>query len=139
MERQIVLHHRYALNILSMFADGKTIEQAKQEFDKLQAQYEKEVQDQGYELKLVTEWAYEDSDVFLEVWRPETDAEFSKREVRNKIARDKAAKKREEAKAKARAELYKKESDERAEYERLRAKFDPVDTLDGPMIKMFRD
>lgn len=62
-------------------------------------------------------------ELYLDFYRPETDAEYEARVEKLEKAAEKARLKREDNKEKARKALMKNEADERAEYERLKEKF----------------
>lgn len=103
--------------------DNLSIDEVQFKLSALAAKYAPEVLGKGYEVKFNVRQYYDELTITLDVYRPETDAEVAKREAKAKKARDTARQRREAEKEKARAKLYKKEADERAEYERLREKF----------------
>lgn len=63
-------------------------------------------------------------ELYLDVYRDETDTEYDKRIAKEAAIKEKARKARETKKEKARRVLMESEAAERAEYERLRAKFE---------------
>lgn len=67
--------------------------------------------------------SYDPIEVFLYVFRDETDAEYQERKMREEKAQEKARKSRETKAAKARAILMAAEEQERADFERLKAKY----------------
>lgn len=119
-ERQLVLDRSFDVNLYSVF-EGNQIDQVIAE---LQALDSKVDYGRGQYAKFRVEAGYEYTDVYMDVYREETDAEYKARMLRAEKAREKARLAREKKKEKARQELYQKEADERAEYERLRAKFE---------------
>ena len=95
----------------------------KQKLDKLEAMVD---YGRGEEAKFKVEpYGYDGGvELYLEIYRDETDAEYDKRMEKNAKAKEKARKARETKKERARAVLMESEAAERAEYERLRAKFE---------------
>lgn len=67
---------------------------------------------------------YESTDISLVGYREENDKEYNSRKEQEQKELEKKQKQSEAKKQKARAVLYQKEQDERAEYERLKSKFE---------------
>lgn len=121
-ERKRVLDRSFDVSLYDIF-DGRQIDEV---FAELHALDSKVDYGRGYTAKFRVESGYEYTDVYMDVYRDETDKEYDARMLREAKAKEKAQKARETKKEKARQELYRKEADERAEYERLRAKFETV-------------
>jgi len=122
-ERLRVLDRRIYVDIWDLFY-GRTIDDVKSKLDAIH------IVDYGRaeDAKFVVEYVgYEGvQEVTIEVYRDETDSEYNKR-----IAKEAAEKERkriasEKKKEKARQALMESEAAERAEYERLKAKFSNV-------------
>lgn len=77
----------------------------------------------GEDGKFRVEWSYESTDVYLDVYREETDKEYTLRLAKEEREREKRRLAKEKKLERARAALAETEELERAEYERLRAKF----------------
>lgn len=103
--------------------DGEDFAGVKAALDKLEAQVD---YGRGEDAKFVVEgYGYDGGvELYLEIYRDETDAEYNKRMAKNAAAKEKARLAREKKKEAARKVLMENEAAERAEYERLRAKFD---------------
>lgn len=71
-------------------------------------------------------YGYEYTDVFMDVYRDETAAEYEARMLHEEKIKERSRKTRETKAAKARAILMATEEQERAEFERLKAKYDKV-------------
>ena len=119
-ERQTVLDRSFEVSLFGIFEDH----QIEQVIAELQALDSKVDYSRGQYAKFRVEVGYEYTEVYMDVYREETDAEYKARMLREEKAREKSRLARERKKEKARQELYQKEADERAEYERLRAKFE---------------
>ena len=118
-ERKRVLYRSDSIDLYTLF-DNATIEDAIAELQKL---HTKVKYGQGEDARFRLQVYYDDTSVYLDIFRDENDTEYQARleqEEKMRKARDKA---RETKKEKARQELYQKEEDERKEYERLKAKF----------------
>ena len=104
------------------FLDGKEFFDVKEELDRLEQQVNYGL---GEAAKFKVEpYGYDGGvELYLEVYRDETDAEYNKRQDKEAKAKEKARKARETKKERARQVLMESEAAERAEYERLRAKF----------------
>ena len=119
-ERKRVLDRSFEVRLYDVF-DGTQIDQVIAELRALDSKVD---YGRGYDAKFRVEAGYEYTDVYMDVFRDETDKEYEARMLREEKAREKARKAREAKQERARKELYQKEADERAEYERLRAKFE---------------
>lgn len=121
-ERKRVLDRSFDVSLYDIF-DGRQIDEVLAELHALDSKVD---YGRGYTAKFRVETGYEYTDVYMDVYRDETNKEYDARMLREAKAKEKAQKARETKKEKARQELYRKEADERAEYERLRAKFETV-------------
>ena len=103
--------------------DGKEFFDVKEGLDRLEQQVN---YGSGEEAKFVVEpYGYDGGvELYLEVYRDETDAEYNKRMEKEAKAKEKARLAREKKKERARQMLMATEAAEREEYERLRAKFE---------------
>ena len=119
-ERKRVLDRSFEVSLYDVF-DGSQIDQVIAELRALDSRVD---YGRGYDAKFRVEVGYEYTEVYMDVYRDETDKEYEARMLREEKAREKARKAREAKQEKARKELYQKEADERAEYERLRTKFE---------------
>ena len=119
-DRQRVVDRKEYVSLFDLL-DGRDFFSVKEELDRLEQQVN---YGSGEEAKFVVEpYGYDGGvELYLEVYRDETDAEYNRR--LDKEAKAKARKARETKKERARKELMESEAAERAEYERLRAKFD---------------
>jgi len=117
--RKRVLDRSFDLDLNDIF-DGRQIDDVIAE---LQALDSKVAYGSGYTAKFRVEYGYEYTDVYMDVYRDETDKEYDARMLREAKAKEKAQKARETKLEKARQQLYQKEANERAEYERLKEKF----------------
>lgn len=104
--------------------DGETLDSVQTKLSAMMHEYEQERVDLDKEFRFSVEQHYDDLSVYLNKYRWETDAEFEKRRERSRRAREAAAKKREAEKEKARQKLFDTEQAERAEFERLKRKFE---------------
>ena len=121
MERNKILVSSHEINISDLF-DGKSFDEVRVALDRL----EKDMVDHSkdYDSRFEVDQSYDDDfSLNLSVYRDESDAEYKARMAKNKLARERAKLAREKRKEKLRKELMAKESDERAEYERLKIKF----------------
>lgn len=120
-DRQRVVARKEYVSLFDLL-DGKEFFDVKEGLDKLE---KKIAYERGEEAKFVVEPCYDGGvELHLEVSRDETDTEYNKRIAKEAAAKEKARKARETKKERARAVLMESEAAERAEYERLRAKFD---------------
>lgn len=121
-DRQRVVDRKEWVSLFDLL-DGRDFFNVKEELDKLEKQIAYE---RGEEAKFVVEpYGYDGGvELYLEITRDETDAEYTKRLDKEAKAKEKARKARETKKERARKVLMESEAAERAEYERLRAKFE---------------
>ncbi len=117
--RKRVLDRSFDVNLGDIF-DGRQISDIIAE---LQALDSKVDYGRGNDAKFRVEYGYEYTSVYMDVFRDETQKEFDARMLREERAKEKARKARETKLEKARKQLYQKEADERAEYERLKETF----------------
>ena len=117
--RKRVLDRSFDLDLNDIF-DGRQIDDVIAE---LQALDSKVDYGRSCDAKFRVEYGYESTSVYMDVYRDETQKEFDARMLREERAKEKARKARETKLEKARQQLYQKEADERAEYERLKEKF----------------
>lgn len=105
---------------LSDLFDGCNFEQVKAGLDEIEnsVAYKK-----GHTAQFRVEWGYETTDVYLDVYREENDKEYKERLTYEEKLREKARLAREKKKERARKVLADTEEAERAEFERLKAKF----------------
>ena len=121
-ERQRVLDRREYISLFDLL-DGGDFFNVKEKLDKLEATVD---YGRGEEAKFNVEpYGYDGGvELYLEVYREETEAEYNKRMAKNAAAKEKARLAREKKKEKARQVLMASEEAELAEYIRLRAKFE---------------
>jgi hypothetical protein len=119
-DRQRVLDRSEQISLADLF-DEMDFQQVHSGLNVLETQVD---YGRGEDVKFRVEYGYEYTDVYMDVFRDETDAEYNKRIAKEDAAKEKARKARETKKEKARAILMESEAAERAEYERLRAKFE---------------
>lgn len=105
------------------FIDGADFFDVKAELDKLEAKVD---YSRGHTSKFrIEHYGYDGGvEVYLDVYRDETDAEYNKRLAKEELAKEKSRLRREKKKEAARKVLMESEAQERAEYERLRTKFE---------------
>lgn len=118
-DRQRVLSRSIELDLWDVF-HNRNIDDAKAQLDAVH----KVDYGFGEDAKFRVEYGYEYTSVYMDVFRDETDAEYDKRKDKEAAAKEKSRIQREKKKEKARAILMESEAAERAEYERLRAKFE---------------
>lgn len=120
-DRKRVLDRKEYVSLFDLL-DGKEFFDVKEGLDRLEQQVDF---GSGEEAKFVVEpYGYDGGvELYLEVYRDETDAEYNKRMEKEAKAKEKARLAREKKKEKARQVLMESEAAERAEYERLREKF----------------
>lgn len=124
MSKKRVLDRRDHVDIDDLFG-GRSLDDVIIELQIMLHRYEEEIFTHDKEVKFETEYyGSGSSEVYVRVDRWETDTEYHRRLAKETAAKEKARKAKETKKARAREVLYKKEADERAEYERLRAKFE---------------
>ena len=116
-EKQIVLDRSEYVSLDSMF-DQCDFDEVRAYLDALER-----ILKAGETGRFRVEWSYESTDVYLDVYREETDKEFALRLLQEEKAREKKRLAKEKKLERARAALAESEELERAEYERLRAKF----------------
>lgn len=100
---------------------GRDFTDVKAELDRLEAKVQ---YGQGEEAKFEVDGYDGGVELYLNIYRDETDAEYDRRSAKEAAAKEKARLARERKKERARKTLMESEAAERAEYERLRAKFD---------------
>jgi hypothetical protein len=125
VSKKRVLDRRDQVDIVDLF-DQRSLDDVIIDLQSMLHQYEEEIFTHDKEVKFETEYYGYDGglEVYVRVDRWETDTEYHRRLAKETAAKEKARKAKETKKARAREVLYKKEADERAEYERLRAKFE---------------
>lgn len=117
--RMRVLDRSINLDLCELF-DAQNFEQVKSNLDGLEARINYGV---GEDVKFRVSYSYDYTDIYLDVYRDETPTEYSHRLNKEEKAKEKARLAREKRKEAARKLLMESEAAERAEYERLRAKF----------------
>ena len=120
MKRNRILISSHEIIIDDLF-DGKSFDEIRVALDRLENDMVDHSKD--YDYRFEVHHYYGDFSLNLSVYRDESDAEYKARMAKNKLARERAKLAREKRKEKLRKELMAKESDERAEYERLKIKF----------------
>ena len=123
MKRNRILISSHVIIIDDLF-DGKSFDEIRVTLDRLENDMIDHSKD--YDYRFEVHHYYGDFSLNLSVYRDESDAEYKARmaeRAKNMLAREKAKLAREKRKEKLRKELMAKESDERAEYERLKIKF----------------
>ncbi len=125
MSKKRVLERRDAVDVIGLF-DRCSFDDVLAELHSMAHCYEEEIFTYDKDVKFEIEhYGYDGGmELYVRVERWETDAEYAKRQAKEAAAKEKARRARETKEARAREVLYKKEADERAEYERLRAKFE---------------
>ena len=118
-DRQRVLDRSEQISLADLF-DEMDFQQVHSGLNVLETQVD---YGRGEDVKFRVEYGYEYTDVYMDVFRDETDAEYNKRIAKEEAKKEKARLARERQKEKARQVLMESEEAERAEYERLRAKF----------------
>jgi len=121
--RQRVEHKRLSLSAYDL--DGKTLDELILYLKNIHQTYEKECFNQDLDCIFNIEQYYDETDIYLLFTRWESDEEYNKRQEKNKIASEKAAKAR--AKQKEKAEAAKKVKNE-LEYQaflKLKEKYEP--------------
>ena len=125
MSKKRVLDRRDQIDIVDLF-DGRSLDDVILDLQSRLHAYEEEIFTHDKEMKFEVEhYGYDGGmELYVRVQRWETDKEYDRRVAKEWAAKEKARKARETKKQRARQELFAKEADERAEYERLRAKFE---------------
>lgn len=86
--------------------------------------YKERAADNGwYKVHIDVDWYYDDCNIYIKAWRPETDAEYESRWAAHKAHLDKKAARQKKAAEAAARKLAKTEAEQRALYEELKAKF----------------
>lgn len=125
VERERVLSHKVGVSIQELF-DGKDFHQVRASLQTLAEEHEKRIIDEDLRVVFEVEYFGYEGDMVLNVcfYRWETDKELEKRKANLEARKERSRLAKERAKESARKKLYKKEADERAEFERLKAKFE---------------
>ncbi len=119
MVKKKVIDRRIYVDLFGIFDDvefyeiHRGIDKLENEFDPLRES-----------AKFRVEHGYDYTDVYLDIYRDETDKEYKDRLKLELKAREKAQKAKLTKEQNARKILFEKEEDERKEYERLKAKFE---------------
>ena len=124
MSKKRVLDRREEVYINDLF-DGRAIDDVILDLQSMMHRYEEEIFTHDKEVKFETEYYGYDGGInlYVRVERWETDREYEKRRAREQAAKDKARKARETKKARALAVAVASEEEERALFEKLKAKF----------------
>ena len=124
MSKKRVLDRREEVYINDLF-DGRAIDDVILDLQSMLHRYEEEIFTHDKEVKFETEYYGYDGGInlYVRVDRWETDREYDRRRAREQAARDKARKARETKKARALAVAVASEEEERALFEKLKAKF----------------
>lgn len=139
-ERIRVLDRKVEIDLYDFF-ENKTIDELQHAISALATAYERDILlYDKYVNFSIERYGYDGGmDLYLKVWRLENDQEYAKRMEKLEKSAERSRKAKEAKKEAARKALFQKEADERAEYERLRAKFgDTTDTLE-PTLRFFKD
>ena len=124
MSKKHVLDSWSAVSIDSLF-DGRTFDEVILDLQTMLRRYDEEIY--VYDKKVWFETVYNGYDggveLYVRVDRLETDNEYEQRQTREQAKKDKAKRARETKKAKALAVAVASEEDERALFEKLKAKF----------------
>jgi len=124
VSKKRVLDRREEVFINDLF-DGRAIDDVIIDLQSMLHRYEEEIFTHDKEVKFETEYYGYDGgmNLYVRVDRWETDREYDRRRAREQAARDKAKKARETKKARALAVAVASEEEERALFEKLKAKF----------------
>ena len=124
MSKKRVLDRREEVYINDLF-DGRAIDDVILDLQSMMHRYEEEIFTHDKEVKFETEYYGYDGgmNLYVRVERWETDREYDRRRAREQAAKDKARKARETKKARALAVAVASEEEERALFEKLKAKF----------------
>ena len=124
MSKKRVLDRREEVYINDLF-DGRDIDDVIIDLQSMLHRYEEEIFTHDKEVRFETEYYGYDGGInlYVRVERWETDREYDRRRAREQAARDKAKKARETKKARALAVAVASEEEERALFEKLKAKF----------------
>jgi hypothetical protein len=114
------------IDVYELF-EGMTLDDVRDNLERLHAQLEPELINQGHTTSFRTEYYGYDGgfDLYLDVFRDENDVEYGVRIARAEKAKQRKMQARLKKEEKARQTLMATEAQERAEFERLKAKFDP--------------
>lgn len=124
MSKKRVLDRREEVYINDLF-DGRDIDDVIIDLQSMLHRYEEEIFTHDKEVKFETEYYGYDGgmNLYVRVERWETDREYEKRQAREQAAKDRAKKTRATKKARALAVAVDSEEEERALFEKLKAKF----------------
>lgn len=123
MSKKRVFDRREQVRIDDLF-DGRTIDEVILDLRNMLHNYEQEIFIYDKDMRFEIEYDYDGgTHLYVRVDRWETDQEYKKRLAREQVAKDKAKRAREAKKAKALAMAVSSEEEERALFEKLKAKF----------------
>ena len=124
MSKKRVLDRREEVYINDLF-DGRDIDDVIIDLQSMLHRYEEEIFTHDKEVRFETEYYGYDGGInlYVRVERWETDREYDRRRAREQAARDRAKQARETKKARALAVAVASEEEERALFEKLKAKF----------------
>lgn len=124
MSKKRVLDRREEVYINDLF-DGRDIDDVIIDLQSMLHRYEEEIFTHDKEVRFETEYYGYDGgmNLYVRVERWETDREYEKRQAREQAAKDRAKKTRATKKARALAVAVDSEEEERALFEKLKAKF----------------
>lgn len=124
MSKKRVLDRREEVYINDLF-DGRDIDDVIIDLQSMLHRYEEEIFTHDKEVRFETEYYGYDGGInlYVRVERWETDREYEKRQAREQAAKDRAKKTRATKKARALAVAVDSEEEERALFEKLKAKF----------------
>ena len=124
MSKKRVLDRREEVYINDLF-DGRDIDDVIIDLQSMLHRYEEEIFTHDKEVRFETEYYGYDGgmNLYVRVDRWETDREYEKRRAREQAAKDKARKARETKQARALAVAVASEEEERALFEKMKAKF----------------
>ena len=124
MSKKRVLDRREEVYINDLF-DGRSIDDVILDLQSMLHRYEEEIFTHDKEVRFETEYYGYDGGInlYVRVERWETDREYEKRQAREQAAKDRAKKTRATKKARALAVAVDSEEEERALFEKLKAKF----------------
>ena len=124
MSKKRVLDRREEVYINDLF-DGRDIDDVIIDLQSMLHRYEEEIFTHDKEVRFETEYYGYDGgmNLYVRVERWETDREYEKRQAREQAAKDRAKKTRATKKARALAVAVASEEEERALFEKLKAKF----------------
>jgi hypothetical protein len=124
VSKKRVLDRREEVYINDLF-DGRDIDDVIIDLQSMLHRYEEEIFTHDKEVRFETEYYGYDGGInlYVRVERWETDREYEKRQAREQAAKDRAKKTRATKKARALAVAVDSEEEERALFEKLKAKF----------------